>query len=168
MQLITDTSFGAAGLMGRVDVTPRRADWTLVEWPHFITSVPPTDLRMAFPSVVHPGRPNGRRALSAPAEPRPPNIGTGFHRGSHWTRELATPLTPRVGPPRSRTSDALEADHEDDEQADNDVKQRADEVHNEMREYWNQRYEGEYDPKLMIDRQTRPPALHEEPACGAC
>ena len=79
MQLITDTSFGAAGQMGRVDAPPRRPEWTLVDWPQAIISVPPTALRMAFPSVVHPGRPGGRRALSAPAEPRPPNIGTGFH-----------------------------------------------------------------------------------------
>ena len=102
MQLITDTWFGAAGLMGRVLLTRVDAplvstpEWTVVEWPEAIISVPPTDLRMAFPSVVHPGRPGGRRALTAPAQPRPPNIGTGFHRGSHWTRELATPLTRRV------------------------------------------------------------------------
>ncbi len=96
MQLITDTSFGAAGQMGRVDAPPRTPEWTLVDWPDFITSVPPTALRMAFPSVVHPGRPGGRRALTAPAEPRPRRIGTGFDRGSNWTRELVFPLTPRV------------------------------------------------------------------------
>ena len=93
MQLITDTSFGAAGQMGRVDAPPRRPEWTLVDWPQAIISVPPTALRMAFPSVVHPGRPGGRRALTAPAQPRPPNIGTGFHRGSNWT---ARSLAPRV------------------------------------------------------------------------
>ena len=92
MQLITDTSFGAAGLMGRVDAPPRTPEWTLVDWPQAIISVPPTALRMAFPSVVHPGRPGGRRALSAPAEPRPPNIGTGFDRGSHWSRDLILTL----------------------------------------------------------------------------
>ena len=101
MQLITDdTCFGAAGQMGRVDAPPRMPEWTLVDWPDFITSVPPAYLRMAFPSVVHPGRPGGRRALSAPAEPRPRKIGTGFDRGSHWTRALVLPLTPRV--PRLR------------------------------------------------------------------
>ena len=100
MQLITDTSFGAAGQMGRVDAPPRRPEWTLVDWPQAIISVPTTALRMAFPSVVHPGRPGGRRALSAPAEPRPRKIGTGFDRGSHWTRALVLPLTPRV--PRLR------------------------------------------------------------------
>ena len=88
VQLITDTSFGAAGQMGRVDAPPRRPEWTLVDWPEAIISVPTTALRMAFPSVVHPGRPGGRRALSAPAEPRPPQIGTGFHRGSNWSRDM--------------------------------------------------------------------------------
>ena len=92
MQLITNTSFGAAGQMGRVDAPPRTPEWTLVDWPHAIIPVPPTDLRMAFPSVVHPGRPGGRRVLTAPAQPRPPNIGTGFHRGSHWSRELKLTL----------------------------------------------------------------------------
>ena len=92
MQLITDTSFGAAGQMGRVDAPPRRPEWTLLNWPQAIIAVPPTALRMAFPSVVHPGRPGGRRALTAPAQPRPPNIGTGFHRGSHWSRELKLTL----------------------------------------------------------------------------
>ena len=98
MQLITGTSFGAAGQMGRVDAPPRTPEWTLVAWPVFIISVPPADLRMAFPSVVHPGRPGGRRALSAPAEPRPPKIGTGFHRGSHWTRELFFTQAPSRAP----------------------------------------------------------------------
>ena len=95
--------------MGRVDAPPSTPDWTLVDWPHFTipVPVPPTDFRMAFPSVVDPGRPGGRRALSAPAEPRPPKIGTGFHRGSHWTRELATPLTPRVAPPSGRERQGL-------------------------------------------------------------
>ena len=88
MQLITDTSFGAAGQMGRVDAPPRRPEWILVDWPHAIIRAAPTDLRMAFPSVVHPRRPGGRRASSAPAEPRPPKIGTGFHRGGRWTTEL--------------------------------------------------------------------------------
>ena len=78
-----------------------------------------------------------------------------------------------VSAPRSRTSDAFEADHADDEQAYIDVKQRADEVHNEMREYWNQRYEGEYDPKLLdqlsrllfMKRKRAEPA--EEDSAGA-
>ena len=98
MQLITDTSFGAAGQMGRVDAPPCTPERTLVIWPTVSALVPPTDLRMAFPSVVHPGRPGGRRASSAPAEPRPPKIGTGFHRGSHWTRELFFTQAPSRAP----------------------------------------------------------------------
>ena len=56
-------------------------------------------------------------------------------------------------PTRSETADLSvarsEGEGEANDEPENDVSRRAQEVHSEMRQYWSQRYDADYDPKIL-------------------